>query len=427
MYVVLVGLSHKTAPVELREKLSISPVKQKEALSKLLSYKHVAEAVILSTCNRTEIYAVASDPQGGEKDIIDFLLSYHPINKKELLSHLYFYKLDQAIHHLFRVASSLDSMVVGEAQILGQVKEAYGYALEAEATQTILNRLFTHALRAGKRVRTETAIGESATSVSSAAVELAKNVFEDLEGRTVMVLGAGETSELTVQALQGSGVSSVIVSNRTFERAEELAQIFGGKAVKFDRFGEHMVDADIVISSTGAPHYVVKRDDMVKVMHQRRHAPIFLIDIAVPRDIEPAVGDIYNVFLYDIDDLESVVQSNLAERTREADKAERIVGEEVSGFLAWISSLEVAPTIADLKDKAEAIRAAEIEKLLSKLSNLTDKDRNEVNAVTKLILAKLLHGPIVYLKEHQHEKDEYLHVETLRKLFGLEEKGKRKE
>lgn len=422
MYVMVVGLSHKTAPVELREKLSISSVKQKEALDKLLVYEHIAEAVILSTCNRTEIYAVASDLKKGEKDIIDFLLSYHPINKKELLSHLYFYHLDQAVHHLFRVASSLDSMVVGEAQILGQVKEAYSYALEAEATRAVLNRLFTHALKAGKRVRTETTIGESATSVSSAAVELAKNVFEDLKGRTVMILGAGEMSELTVQALQGSGVSSVVVSNRTFARAEELAQIFGGRAVKFDEFGKYMVDADIVISSTGAPHYVVNRDDMVKVMHQRRHASIFLIDIAVPRDIEPAVGDIYNVFLYDIDDLESVVQSNLAERAKEAEKAERIVEEEVSDFLAWISSFEVTPTIAALKDKAEAIRVAEIEKLLLKLTNLTDKDKNEVNAVTKLILAKLLHEPIVYLKEHQDEKDEYLHVAALRKLFGLGEK-----
>lgn len=422
MYVIVVGLSHKTAPVELREKLSISPVKQKEALDKLLSYKHIAEAVILSTCNRTEVYAVANDLKGGEKDIIDFLLSYHPIGKKDLLKHLYFYQLDQAVHHLFRVASSLDSMVVGEAQILGQVKEAYGYALEAGATSVILNRLFTYALKAGKRVRTETAIGESATSVSSAAVELAKNVFEDLKGRTAMVLGAGEMSELTVQALQGSGVSSVIVSNRTYKRAEELAQIFGGKAVKFDRFGEYMVDADIVISSTGAPHYVVKREDMVRVMHQRRHAPIFLIDIAVPRDIEPAVGDIYNVFLYDIDDLESVVQSNLSERAREAEKAEQIVGGEVGDFLAWISSLEATPTIASLKDKAEAIRAAEVEKLLSKLTSLSEKEKNEVNAATKLILAKLLHEPIVYLKEHQREKGEYLFIETLRKLFGLGEK-----
>lgn len=422
MNVVVVGLSHKTAPVSLREKLALSAAEQPEALGELLKSEHVAEAVILSTCNRTEVYGVANDVRAGRDDVIGFLCRWNSLERKQVQDHLYSYELDRAVNHLFSVASSLDSMVIGEAQILGQVKEAYECAFEAGATGIILNRLFTHALKAGKRARSETAIGESATSVSSAAVELAKNVFADLKDRTVMVLGAGEMSELTVQALKGNGVSSVIVSNRTHQRAEELAKAFGGRAVKFDDFERYMADSDIVISSTGAPHYVVQRSDMVDVMRRRRNAPIFLIDIAVPRDVEPAVGDLYNVFLYDIDDLKSVVDSNLAERKREAEKVERIIAEESAELLAWMASLEVTPTIAQLKEKAEGIRAAEVEKILSRLSGLSDKDRNELEAATKLILAKLLHEPIVYLKEHQRDKSEYVDVEVLRKLFKLEEK-----
>jgi glutamyl-tRNA reductase len=317
-------------------------------------------------------------------------------------------------------------MIVGEAQILGQVKEAYTCAFEAEATSIIFNKLFTAALRTGKRVRSETAIGESATSVSSAAVALAERVFEDLQGRTVMILGAGKMSELTAQALQTSGVTSVIVSNRTYERAVELARAFKGRAVKFDEFTSHMVDADIVISSTGAPDFILRKEDMTKVMRERRHTPIFLIDIAVPRDIEPKVGDLYNVFLYDIDDLQSVVSSNLAERAKEAEIGEAIIDEEVEGFNAWISSLEVTPTITDLKVRAETIRSAETEKIFNKLPDLSEKAKNEINALTKLILAKLLHEPVVNLKKRKDEKDEYLYVESIRHLFGLKETGRGK-
>lgn len=425
MYVIVVGLSHKTAPIEIREKVAFPIKEQPAALAKLLSDDHIAEAVILSTCNRTEIYAVANNPEKGKKSLVRFLCDHHSIPERKLSKHLYFYDLEKAIHHLFRVASSLDSMIVGEAQILGQVKEAYTCAFEAEATSIIFNKLFTAALRTGKRVRSETAIGESATSVSSAAVELAERVFEDLQGRTVMILGAGKMSELTAQALKTSGVASVIVSNRTYERAVELARAFKGRAVKFDEFTKHMVETDIVISSTGAPHFILKKEDMVRVMRERRHTPIFLIDIAVPRDIEPKVGDLYNVFLYDIDNLQSVVSSNLAERAKEAEIGEAIIDEEVEGFNAWISSLEVTPTITDLKAKAEAIRSTETEKILKRLSNLSDKERNEISALTKLIMAKLLHEPIVNLKEHQDEKDKYLYVESIRRLFGLEEKGQR--
>lgn len=426
MYVLVVGLSHKTAPVEIREKVAFPIEEQPAALAKLLSQDSIAEAVILSTCNRTEIYAVANDLERGKKNLVRFLCEYHPIKEKELIKHIYSYELDKAIHHLFRVASSLDSMVVGEAQILGQVKEAYNCAFEAEATSIIFNKLFTAALRTGKRARSETAIGESATSVSSAAVELAERVFEDLQGRTVMVLGAGEMSELTAQALQTRGVTSVVVSNRTYERAVELARAFNGRAVKFDEFTKHMVDTDIVISSTGAPDFILRKKDMTKVMRERRHAPIFLIDIAVPRDIEPTVGDLYSVFLYDIDDLESVVSSNLAERAKEAEVAEGIIEEEVGEFNSWISSLEVTPTIADLKDKAESIRSAETEDILKKLSNLSEKEKNEINALTKLILAKLLHEPIINLKKRRDEKDRYLYVESIRHLFSLESKGRTK-
>ncbi len=304
MHIVVAGLSHKTAPVEVREKLSFGENRLEEALHHLVAHEHLSEAVIISTCNRTEVYLV------------------------------------------YRVVSSLDSMVVGEAQILGQVKSAYSHAFEAGVTNVVLNRLFRQALSVGKKVRTETEIGESAVSISYAAVELAKKVFEDLEGRVVMVIGAGEMSELTAMHLVESGASSVLVSNRTFERAVEIAKRFGGKAVKFDAMLNHMVDADIVISSTGAPHFVLKREDVALIMHRRRGKPIFFIDIAVPRDIDPEVNKLDNAYLYDIDDLQAVVNTNIAERDREGQRAELIIDKEVEDFAAWLNSLEVVPTIA---------------------------------------------------------------------------------
>lgn len=422
MHIVVTGLSHKTAPVEIREKLTFPPEVQNEALHALLSYRNISEGVILSTCNRTEIYIVTNDLEAGKQNTVRFLCDFHNFKYSELSPYFYFHDSIEAVHHLFRVVSSLDSMVVGEAQILGQIKEAYEYAFEAGATNIILNRLFRHGFSVGKKIRTETEIGESAVSVSYAAVELAKKVFGELEGRTVMVVGAGEMSELTAKHLLSNGVNSILVTNRTYERAVELAQRFNGRPVKFDDLVEEMMNADIVISSTGAPHYVIKKDDVVRAMHRRRNRPIFFIDIAVPRDIEPAVNDIYNAFLYDIDDLQSVVDANLAERAKEARKAEVIVEKEVRDFVFWLSSLEVVPTISALKERAEEIKEMELDKALSRLGGLSEKQREAVKALASGIINKLLHQPIIRVKECSDRKDGYVYVESLRHLFDLEGK-----
>ncbi len=422
MHLLIVGLSHKTAPVEVREKLSFPLTEQEEALNKLLRYPHIAEGVILSTCNRTEVYAVASEELKGQQEVVDFLCDYSGIKKRKLHPYLYFLSERGAVHHLFRVVSSLDSMVVGEAQILGQVKEAYEAALEFGVTKSIFNRFFRQALSVGKRVRSETAIGESAVSISYAAVQLAKTVFEELVGRLVMIIGAGEMGELTVKHLIDLGVKSVLVTNRTYQRAVDLAKEFGGRAVAFERRFEEMHLVDIVISSTGAPHYVIEKDDLVEVMKRRRGRPIFLIDIAVPRDVDPEVGKVYNVFLYDIDDLEAVVEANKKEREKEAQRAEEIIEEEVGEFLDWLCTLEVVPTLKELRDWAEKVKDDELAKALSKLSSMSDKDKKVVNTLAHAIVNKLLHQPTVKLKECALQKDGYNYVEALRLLFDLEEK-----
>ena len=419
MPIVVVGVSHKTAPIAVREKLSFPPETVGENLDRLLKYPSVSEAVILSTCNRTEVYCVADDADRGRDDITAFLAQASGIKPADLENHLYGYALERAIHHLFRVVSSLDSMVLGEAQIQGQIKEAYMLAREAETTDTIFNKLFENAIRVGKRARSETAIGESAVSVSSVAVELAENVFENLAGRNALIIGAGETSELTARALKDGGVTSIGVANRTLEKAEEFARKFGGRAVRFDDFPAEMTRADIVISSTGAQDFILTKPMMAEVMRERKRAPIFIIDIAVPRDVAPDVDSLNGVFLYNVDDLEAVVAANLGEREREAAKVETILEEEVAAFSSWISSLETVPTIAALKTKAETIRTEEVAKTLAKLEGLSEKDKNEVNALAKIIMSKLLHEPIVKLKDHEKEKDRYRYLEAVRYLFGL--------
>ncbi|MCL5291620.1 MAG: glutamyl-tRNA reductase [Actinobacteria bacterium] len=420
MHIIATGLSHKTAPIEVREKVSFPEDRLPDALECLVGYPSVSESVILSTCNRTEIYSVVAGVEEGKADIIDFLCEYQDLKRNALEKYLYFHEGPSAVHHVFRVASSLDSMVVGEAQILGQVKEAYTSAYEAQATSAVLNKLFRHALQVGKRVRTETEIGESAVSISYAAVELAKRVFESLEGRTVLVVGAGEMSELTVKHLIANGVTKVLVTNRTFKRAKELADGLGGEAIKFDDIIESMARADILISSTASPDFVIDKSEVATVMHRRRNKPIFLIDIALPRDIDPEVGNLYNVFLYDIDDLQSVVQSNLAERARAAHLCEGIVEREVADFISWISTLEVVPTISTLKERAESIRLLELEKALKRFKDLSEDELSVLNALTTGIVNKLLHEPIVRLKECANQKDGYLYIESLRHLFDLE-------
>lgn len=425
MHIIVLGLSHKTAPVEVREKISFPAAEQSSHLDRLMMYSSITEAAILSTCNRTELYAVVEDPEQGRDEMSRFLAEFGGIAQEELEQHLYCSMLDKAIHHLFRVVSSLDSMVLGEAQIQGQIKEAYGCALEAESTGVILNKLFAAALSVGKRARSETAIGESAVSISSVAVELAMNVFENLAGRTVLIVGAGDMSELTAQALKDNGVTAIVVANRTYERAEEFARKFGGRAARFDDFPAEMRNADIVISSTGAAGFVLTKETMANVMKGRKNRPIFLVDIAVPRDIAPDVENLNGVFLYNIDDLQAVIASNLADRGREAEKVEEIIEAEVESFTGWLGSLDIVPTIAALKKRAEMIRTAEVAKALSKMPDLSDRDKNEINALAKVVLSKILHEPIVKLKEHEHEKERYAYLETIRYLFGLKEEEER--
>lgn len=418
MHILVTGLSHKTAPVEIREALTFPKAEIKDALLNLVSLQNINEGVILSTCNRTEIYTVTRDPDKGQNEVISFLKQYYP-KKSGLEKYLYFHEAATAVQHLFRVVSSLDSMVVGEAQILGQAKEAYNWAFEAQTTNVIFNRLFRQAFAVGKRVRTETDIGENAVSISYAAVQLAKKVFEDLSGRSVMVIGAGEMSELTTRHLVANGVNSVVIANRSLSRAEKMAQEFGGRAVPFDQLFDELAKVDIVISSTGASGIILTYDQMRQVMAKRRYRSIFLIDIAVPRDLDPQINSLDNAYLYNIDALEQVVAQNLAERQKEAKEAEKIIKAEVEEFFAWLSSLEVIPTIAELRRKAEQIKEQELSKALSKLNYLSEAEKNVIAALAHSITNKLLHDPVVKVKESTKQRDGYLYVESLRHLFAL--------
>ncbi len=420
MHLTLVGLSHKTAPVEIREKLTFPAHRQEEALSLLMATPDVAEAVILSTCNRTEIYAVTAAGADGSAAVIDFLADYHDLDRHELVRYLYFSEGEAVVRHLFRVVASLDSMVIGEAQILGQVKEAYEHAFGTESVGRVFNRLFRQSFEVGKRVRTETDIGENAVSISYAAVELAKKVFDSLDGRTILILGAGKMSELTAKHLVCNGVKSVLVANRTYERAEELAGRFSGEAIRYDELFERMREADIVISSTAATHHVITKEQVAPTMRGRKGNPLFLIDIAVPRDIDPDVNELDDVFLYDIDDLNGVVESNLEERMREARRAEEIIAEEMVAFERWIESMEVVPTVAAIRAKAEQVRMAELEKALKRLGGLSEKELKTVEALTSSIVNKMLHGPTARLKMVAGEKDGYDYIEAARFLYGLD-------
>ena len=420
MHLTLVGLSHKTAPVEIRETLTFPANRQEEALSILTSTPAVNEAVIVSTCNRTEIYCVTASGADGPAEVIDFIADYHDLDRDDLNRYLYILEGEAVVRHLFRVVASLDSMVLGEAQILGQVKEAYEAAFNAGATQRIFNKLFRQSFELGKRVRNETEIGENAVSISYAAVELAKQVFDTLEGRTILVLGAGKMSELTAKHLVSNGVKKVLVANRTYERALELATKFDGEAILYDDMFDRMREADIVISSTAATHYVVTKERVAAARKGRRGSPLFFIDIALPRDIDPTVNDLADVYLYNIDDLNGVVSQNLEERMREAERAEVIIAEEMDSFEAWLESLDVVPTVAAMRAKAEQIRIAELQRAIKRLGGLSEKELETVEKLSSAIVNKMLHGPTERLKQVAGDKDGYNYVESARFLYGLD-------
>jgi len=420
MNIVVVGLSHKTANVEIREKLAFSPTQMEKPLHSLLALDGITEGVIVSTCNRVEIYVTTRDIAGGIARVKRFMADYHNFPLDILEQHIYSLHGEDAIRHVFRVASSLDSMVVGEPQILGQIKTSYGYAAEYRSSGIILNRFLHKAFSVAKRVRTETKIASSAVSVAFAAVELAKKIFNDLSDKTVMLIGAGEMCELAAKHFLNSGVRGLMVTNRTFERAEKLADEFDGKAVRFDDLFEQLHKADIILSSTGAPHTIIGAGDLDGVMRRRRQKPMFFIDIAIPRDIDPAVNAVENVYLFTVDDLQEVVASNLQQRKEEANKAEAIVNEEIGQFFKWLSSLEVTPTIVALRNKFDEIRRAELEKTLAGWKDIPPDGQKKMEALTNAIMNKLLHPPTALIKQAGQGGRTDLYVDAVRALYGLE-------
>ena len=419
MHIVIVGLSHKTAPVEIRERLAFAPTAMERPLRQLLELPSVAEGLIVSTCNRVELCATTKEPDAAIAALRRFLAEYHEISPEEINTNLYDYQGEEAIRHLFRVASSLDSMVLGEPQILGQIKTAYGYAAEFKTAGLILNRFLHKAFSVAKRVRTETAIASNAVSVSFAAVELARKIFDRLDNKGVMIIGAGEMCELAAKHFVANGVSKVLVTNRTFERAEKLAAEFEGRAVPFDEFADHLAEVDIVMTSTGAPNFILGQRQMEEVLKRRKNKPMFLIDIAVPRDIDPKVNKLDNAYLYDVDDLQGVVQANLKERKKEASKAEAIVEQEIGQFYQWLGNLEVKPTVIALRQKLEEIRRQELEKTFGNLKDLSTKQRKSIEAMAGAIINKVLHKPTSVLKNAQNEASGEDYVDAVRVLFDL--------
>ncbi len=426
MGIVVVGLSHKTAPIEVREKLNFPENTLPDSLRKLMGYEGIRESLIVSTCNRVEIYASVQDSAQGIDRIKQFISEYHGLPREALEQSLYVYPDAQGVRHTFRVASSLDSLVLGEAQILGQLKDAFDIALKTKTTSTILNKLIKKAISVAKRVRTETRLAEGAVSISSAAVELAKKIFGDLNGKNVMLLGAGEMAELAAQHLLGNGVKNIMVANRTFERAEELAKEFKGDAIRFEHFPDALLMVDILICATGASHYVVKRDMVSRALKERRNKPIFMIDISNPRNIDPEVDKIDNVYLYDIDDLQSKVNVNTEGRAKEAEKAEEIVTQEVETYLQWERALDAVPTIVDLREKVEDVRKRELEKTLGSLNGISEDQKRAVDLMSQSIVNKLLHAPLVILKQAASNPGNGDNtIAIARRLFNLDKELKR--
>lgn len=418
MAIVVVGLNHTTAPVAVRERLAFADTALTEPLTRFRT-PAVTELVIVSTCNRVEIYMQAEEVEAAYSQCAAFLADYHALPQEAFLPHLYHLSHEDAVRHLFRVAASLDSLVVGEPQILGQVKAAYLAAQAAERTGVIFTHLFERAFSVAKAVRHETGISDHAVSVSYAAVALAKKIFENLQQRTVMVLGAGDTAELAVRHFVSHGVTQVFIANRTLARAERLAQALQAKAIPWDAFPEHLAYTDIVVSSTSAPEPIVEPTMVQQAMRARRGRPMFLIDIAVPRDIDPAVHTLENVFLYDIDNLHTIVEENRRERQREALVAEELVWREVRHFQQWLSARDAVPTIVALRRHADMIRQSELDKALAKLGPLDERQRRALETLTVGIVNKLIHAPTVYLKRASGDSQVRDAVHIVRNLFDL--------
>ncbi|MGE5591980.1 MAG: glutamyl-tRNA reductase [Bacillota bacterium] len=426
MHIILVGLNHRTAPVEVRERLSFAGQSLLDALEHLRRLPELEEAAVLSTCNRTEIYAVAPQFHPGTDALKGFLESRgRELGLSGVSEHLYVHHGQEAVSHLFTVVTGLDSMILGETQILGQTKEAYLTSADQGTVGKTLHALFSHALAVGKRAHTETGISQSAVSVPYAAVELARKVFSNLGGRKVLILGAGEMADLTARHLVQAGAAQIAVANRTYEKGLAMAQQYGGVGVRWDQLESWLEQADVVISSTGAPDLVLTRDRLARAMSPRRGRPIFLFDIAVPRDIDPECGRLENVFLYDIDDLEAAVAANLRERRREARRVERIIEEEVASFAAWLKTQDVVPLIRSLRGKAEAVRKAELERALARLPELGERERSIIEAMTVTLVNKLLNDPTLRIKEFASASQGEVYLEAVTQLFNLDDSPNR--
>jgi glutamyl-tRNA reductase len=413
----LIGVNHKSAPVEVRERLAVSESRLPEAMKRLAEYPGVDEGLILSTCNRVELLARTTN---GSVDLRGFLGNYFKLNPAELEPHLYEYREHEAIRHLFRVTASLDSMVVGEPQILGQVKEAYATARAVGAVHGQLDSVLTRAFAVAKRVRTETAVGSSAVSVASVAVELAKKIFGSLNGRQVYLVGAGKMSELAARHLLAHGAASIVVANRTYDRAAQLATKFHGQAMRFEELYHTCDRADIVITSTGAPVPIFRREHGERFLSRRKNRPMFFIDIAVPRDVDPEMNKLDGIFVYDIDDLQQAVASHVADRQKEAERAEAIVNSEVERFQARRQTLDVVPTIVSLQDHLETIRQAEIDRVRGRLGGLLPEQELAIETLTRGIVNKIMHTPISTLKTAALEAEATTVIDLVHRLFNLQ-------
>jgi glutamyl-tRNA reductase len=414
------GVSHKTAPLDLRERLSLTEGRAVGALAELTAASGIHEAAAISTCNRTELYLIVSDPVEAESTALGVLTRQAEIRPTELLGHLYSLRAREAARHLMRVTAGLDSMILGEAEIQGQVKRAYELALVEGVTGPILNRLFRGALSAGGRAREETGIGEKGVSIPSVAVELARRALGDLTERRVLIVGAGETAELVARALVARGVATVFVANRHYDRAIGLAQRFAGNAVRFEELPEQLQDADIVVSATNSPHHIVERDGLEQVMAARGGRALLAIDLAVPRDIEPACREIPGVTVHDIDDVQQIVERNASGREAEATQAERIIDAELDRFERWLASLEVVPTISALRERGDDVVRRVMAENEGRWEDLGEGDRERLETMARAIVSRLLHDPTLRIRRSAGSDEAYFYVSALRELFGLD-------
>ncbi|GBG08769.1 glutamyl-tRNA reductase [Paenibacillus agaridevorans] len=421
MHIIAVGLNYRTAPVEVREKFTFAEKELPEALNALIGTKSIMEGVIVATCNRTEMYAVVDRHQLCGHYIRSFMEKWFGLPREQFTNHLYMYEDEAAIRHLFKVTSGLDSMVIGETQILGQVKDAFLLAQEKKTTGTVFNMLFKQAVTMAKRAHSETTIGESAVSVSYAAVELGKQIFGQFNRKTVMIIGAGDTGELTAKHLYANGAERILVVNRTFERAAQLADKFGGTPLSLEEGLKKLPETDIIISSTGSESYVLNRLQVAEAMKSRKSKPLFMIDIAVPRDLDPTIAAVENVFLYDIDDLEGIVESNLDQRRREAAKIDVMIDDEMVAFEQWYKTLGVVPLIRSLQTKATDIHDETMNSLTKKLPGLSERELKVIRKLTKSMMNQMIQDPILRIKEMAGEKRAEEAMDMFVKLFALEE------